>query len=54
LSSFVANFVKGLGLMACSSNPHVSFSIDNSLPACAGYNKSPNVDNFQPLHEGGV
>jgi hypothetical protein len=39
--------------MACYLDPNVSSSIDNSLLTYAGYNKSPNVDHFKPLHEGG-
>jgi hypothetical protein len=51
LSGFVANFVEGSGVMACSLNPNVSSSTNNPLPTCAGYDSSPNVDNLQPLHE---
>ncbi len=49
---YVASFVEGLGVMASSSNPNVSSTIDNPLPTCVGYNSSPSVDNLQPLHEG--
>jgi hypothetical protein len=31
LSGFVTNFVEGLGVMACSSNPNVSSSTNNPL-----------------------
>jgi hypothetical protein len=53
LLGFVSNFVERLGVMACYLNPNVSFTTNNPLPTCAGYNRSPNVDNLQPLHEGG-
>ncbi len=39
--------------MACSSNPNVGSSTNNPLLACAGYDRSPNVNSLQPLHEGG-
>jgi hypothetical protein len=39
--------------MVYFSIPNVSSSIDNPLWACAGYDNNPNVDNLQPLHEGG-
>ncbi len=50
---YVASFVEGLGVMACSLNPNVSSTINNPLPTCIGYDSNPNVDNLQPLHEGG-
>lgn len=53
MSGFVANFVEGLGVMACSSNPNVNSSINNPLPTCACYDSNPNVDHVQPLHESG-
>jgi len=39
--------------MACSSNPNRSSSSNNPLLACASYDRSHNVDNLQPLNEGG-
>jgi hypothetical protein len=39
--------------MACSLNPNVSSTTNNPLPTCVGYDRGPNVDNLQPIHEGG-
>ncbi len=50
---FVSNFVEKLGVMACSSNLNVGYNTNNPILACACYDRSPNVDNLQPLHEGG-
>jgi len=40
-------------VVACSLNPNVNFDTNNPLLVCASYYNSPNVDNLQPLHEGG-
>jgi hypothetical protein len=53
LLGYVANFVEGLGVMGCSSNPNVNSTTKYPLPTCASYDSSPSVDNLQPLHEGG-
>jgi hypothetical protein len=53
LLGYVASFVEGLRVMACSSNPNVNSNINNPLPMCVSYYNNPNVDNLQPLHEGG-
>jgi hypothetical protein len=41
LLGFVANFVEGLGVMACSLNPNVSSNTNNPFPTCVGYDSKP-------------
>jgi hypothetical protein len=38
---------------ACFSNPNVNSNSNNPLPTRASYHNNRNVDNLQPLHEGG-